>query len=402
MNIFKKASLEDVSAIRAKMAARMGKKDDDTSPPDGGSDFKKEDDKPVSPPDGGSDFKKSDDKPVSPPDGGSDFKKTDNDTDDVGNADLTEHNACDDGPSIITIIEIDDVPDDSDDDDTDEAGKDKAIDDSEQDTDAEAKDKETAQESLNASTEGLLDWFRRLLSSKVIEAEWAENDAESIKKDLSKLPVFVGPSTDENSDKTISAFTPKQVKSFITDIAKARSVIGTIVSQFTALSLEKKYDFSVALQFVTKQINGIESPFMAVFHASSADGRLGGIGEHNIKKPKPKSDRVADLGWTGDQADKLCNALRAETTAYFKDLENGYKKIVAHSEALDKLLDKKVKASKDEGDSLKEDLRAVASVIAALTTGYRLCDDLVKRTFEACGGTFVQLGKVYPIRTERK
>ena len=89
-------------------------------------------------------------------------------------------------------------------------------------------------------------------------------------------------------------------------------MIGTIVSQFTALSLEKKYDFSVALQFVTKQINGIESPFMAVFHASSADGRLGGIGEHNIKKPKPKSDRVADLGWTGDQADKLCNALRAE------------------------------------------------------------------------------------------
>lgn len=397
-DIFSKGTLEDVSATRAKMAARLKK--EPVSPPDGGSDFKKKDDTSVSPPDGGSDFKKETDKSVSPPDGGSDFAKSEDNTDNVGDADMSEHKACEDGPSIITIIEIDDVPED--DDDTDESGKTDAIDKSDPAPEADAKDKETSQESLNASTEGLLDWFRKILSSKVIEAEWAENDAESIKKDLAKLPVFVGPATDEHSDKTITAFTPKQIKSFITDIAKARSVVGSIVSQFTSLNLEKKYDFSVALQFVVKQINAIESPFMALFHASSADGRLGGIGEHNIKKPKPKSDRVADLGWTGDQADKLCNVLREEVTAYFKDLEDGYKKIVAHSEALDKLLDKKIKASKGDDGALKEDLRSIASVISALTTGYRLCDDLVKRIFEACGSTFVQLGKVYPIRVERK
>lgn len=362
----------------------FGKKDEDllgkpiTSPPDGGSDFKKgegeEDaDKDKDKDKGESDGDKGKEDPK-PKDGDDKPKKPKSDDED-------RQVPISDEPVEIAIVYP--IPE----------GEDGEAD----DTTSEPDEGEgSAEENLKPATEDLIGRLQSFFSSSRA-APKAEKGLEGLKKYLETVPRIVGPVDDKvTSEKKANVIDYKACIGLIGDIRGATAAYSQFVKQLLRLDVNRDYEIGQATSFVVRQINAINSPMLALFSAYSPQHKFHGIGEHKLKAPATSTAPLGEHGWTDTLAVKTCDALRVSLESFISEVESG----TAACEKRAKEMQGKFKESdsKKLDDAAKERLQNLAGTWHLMVSGMDYSELLVRRAAEVVNHTVHQLAGIYPTK----
>lgn len=409
MRTLRNMDASSFSALQKRMEDRKKKI---TSPPDGGSDFKKTDDDKTSPPDGGGDFAKNPKKDTtSPPDDGSDFAKKDANagSDNVGDADMSKKKKDDDDdssskkddkkssggdePKDRQVPDTDNVVCDvvflsSDDDDQDDDDDDNLDDQVNADIEADKKKKKR-----ETSTEGLLGGTKKFFTtSSDSKSDWPKefSEVEAMDKVIASVPEFVGPVGEEVAREKTEALEPTVFAELVGDIEKAGDCLSGVLKQVDAFSKDKTYDPKTAIAWGVKLLNSVGSPYFSAFAIVDEKRKLYGIGRHNLVAPEAKQDLVGRIGWTENLLNKNVAALKeglVKFTEQFKKLYPAIEKVRKEVEAASK--DAKYDKTKLYGlDTMG------GMIVYAMAT---LCE-ISRMSFEACDGTLRSLAKVFPTK----
>ena len=346
-----------------------------TSPPDGGSDFKKDADKSDADKDSSdktpSEDDKDEDKASKPKD---DKSKKDDSSD--------RQVPVSDEPIEITVLYP--IPEDDDEDDgTGESGSGDTTDD-------------TSEESLAAAAEGLFERISTFFSSSK-SAPKIEKGIEGLKKYLSEIPEIVGPVDDkETSEKKATVLDYKACMGLIEDIRKATIVYAQFTKQTLGLDENRDYDIGQATSFVVRQINSINSPMLALFSAYSAQHKFHGIGEHKLKPPAESTAPLGEHGWTDTLAVKTCESLRTALSAFIGEVDKGTAQCEKRAQELAEKY--KTAGSKKLDETAQGRIQNLVGTWHLMTNGMTYAETLVRRAAEAVNRTVHQLAGIYPTK----
>lgn len=407
MRTLRNMDASSFSALQKRMEDRKKKI---TSPPDGGSDFKKTDDDKTSPPDGGSDFAKNPKKDTtSPPDDGSDFAKKDANagSDNVGDADMSKKKKDDDDdssskkddkkssggdePKDRQVPDTDNVVCDvvfltSDDDDQDDYD-DNSDDQVNADTEADKKKKK------ETSTEGLLGDTKKFFTSlSDTKSDWPKefSEVEAMDKVIASVPEFVGPVGEEVARKKVEALSPAVFSALVGDIQKSAECLKSVLKQVDQFSKDKSYDPKTAISWGIKLLNSVGSPYFSAFAIVDEKRKLYGIGHHNLVAPAAEQDLVGRIGWTENLLNKNVNALK-ESLGVFTEQ---FKKLYPAIEKVRKEVEDASKDAKYDKTKLNGLDTMGGMIVYAMAT---LCE-ISRMSFEACDGTLRSLANVFPTK----